>query len=44
MLDELEEWNLMMAHYFGLLSVTYHEGFDKVESYAKFLENMKLKK
>lgn len=25
MLDELEEWNLIMAHYFGLLSVTYRE-------------------
>jgi len=27
MLDELEEWNLIMSHYFGLLSLTYHEGF-----------------
>ena len=26
MLDELEEWNLIMSHYFGLLSVTYHSG------------------
>jgi hypothetical protein len=26
MLDELEEWNLIMSHYFGLLSVTYHAG------------------
>ena len=44
MLDELEEWNLIMAHYFGLLSLTYQEGAEHNESYAKFLQNMKLHK
>lgn len=29
MLDELEEWNLIMAHYFGLLAVTYNAHGEK---------------
>lgn len=33
MLDELEEWNLIMGHYFGLLSVTYNEAGEKLGSF-----------
>ena len=34
MLDEFEEWNLIMSHYFGLLSVTYNADGEKHPSFA----------
>lgn len=43
MLDELEEWNLIMAHYFGLLSTTFNEEGEKHPSFQELIKNMKLK-
>ena len=43
MLDELEEWNLIMAHYFGLLSVTYNEEGEKEPRFKLMMEQVKLK-
>ena len=43
MLDELEEWNLIMAHYFGLLAVTYNEEGEKHPNFKELMENVKLK-
>lgn len=43
MLDELEEWNLIMAHYFGLLTVTYNEEGEKHKNFKELMESVKLK-
>lgn len=43
MLDELEEWNLIMAHYFGLLSVTYNQEGEKHQNFKQLMENVKMK-
>ena len=43
MLDELEEWNLIMAHYFGLLSVTYSEEGEQLPCFKEMISMVKLK-
>jgi hypothetical protein len=43
MLDELEEWNLIMAHYFGLLAVTYKEQGEQLPSFKQLIEKVRLK-
>jgi len=43
MLDELEEWNLIMAHYFGLLSVTFKEEAQQQPHFKDLVEKVRLK-
>lgn len=44
MLDELEEWNLIMGHYFGLLSVVYTEKGEQHPSFKELTESVRLKR
>ena len=43
MLDELEEWNLIMAHYFGLLSVTFNQEGEQLPNFKDMIANVRLK-
>lgn len=43
MLDEFEEWNLIMSHYFGLLSVTYNQKGEQYPKFKELMDSVKLK-
>ena len=43
MLDEFEEWNLIMAHYFGLLAVTHSQQGQQYLRFKELMESVKLK-